>query len=271
MRRWLLLVAALVACDEEAPATPMTSATVSASAFVARVRLVYEAGSPLETARVADRLRKRLSSEDDVEIGGESIFVDVLEDKVAPIKKKLGGGRLDVYAFDDKADLGEPDAPIELRKDARGEYVVSPDRAKLVQYFAGARALTGPLFEGAAKPKLYRAYPVSGNSLRGEHAVRAAVRHAGSTTMLDVAFEGAGKSFVRWGSKQRVRFVLLVDGDVISTVQPEAEIEDGQLAFPVEARGDLATTLKVTRAIAEALHGVALSHAVKLAKEKPLR
>ncbi|HZO12116.1 MAG TPA: hypothetical protein VFB62_02630 [Polyangiaceae bacterium] len=267
MRRWLWLVTALVACDEQAPAPQEAAPTVSASAFVARVRLVYEAGSPLETARVAERLRKRLSSEGDVEIGGESIFVDVPENKVAAIKKKLGAGRLDVYALDEKADLGKPEEPVEVREG----YLVAPDRAKLVQHFAGARVLTGPLFEGAAKPKLYRAYPVSGNSLRGEHAARAAVRHAGSTTMLDIAFEGAGKSFVRWGSKQGVRFVLLVDGDVISTLQPEAEIEDGQLAFPIEQRGDLATTLKTTRAIAEALHGVALSHAVKLAKEKPLR
>jgi hypothetical protein len=240
---------------------------------VARTRLIYLPGSPLATAPVAAVFKKRLAGIGgaEIKIGGDVIHVDVKNEQVDAAKVALEGGRVDLYLFDDKADPfaanheehadkftveTESVATAEGRTSLR--FLVAPKdgRAALLAYIsplaAGARPLVGPFADG------YRSYfAQSGRSVRGEQL--ASAKADGDTLVL--GFESGGKSVLRWSSRDRARYLLAIDGDVVGTSQPEAEVKDGVLRVTVSSGAATA---------AAKIDGRALSHETLFEKAEPL-
>jgi hypothetical protein len=268
-------LALVVACgDDEHKGTISHGPSATASPHdVARTRLVYQPGSPLATAHVAAVFRKRLASirRADIKIGGDVIHVDVANDQLDAAKAALDGGRVDLYLFDEKADpfaakheehadkftvetesVATADGSTSLR------FLVAPKsgRAALLAYItpmaAGARPLVGPFAEGV------RSYfAEEGRSVRGEQL--ASAKAEGDTLVL--TFEGSGKNVLRWSSRARARYLLAIDGDVVGTSQPEAEVKDGVLRVPVSSGAATA---------AAKIDGRALSHETIFGKAEPL-
>jgi len=283
MRTGVVIVAAVMALagcgDDEHKGTisHSTSATGQTTTAIAYTRLIYNPGTPLATARVADVFRARLQpigvASSSVKIGGDIVHVDVPDSRLAAVKTALQGGRFDLYLFDDRLDpfatatethaskfevasetVQTKDGPTTLR------YLVAPAAAKvaLSQYIAShagsAKALFGPIAAG------YRSYFVqSGRSVRGELIDGAKASANGDS--LALTFVGSGKSFLRWSSNNRARYVALVDGEVVGTYEATKEISTGVLVVTVV--GDAA-------AMARALDGHALSHLTVLTETKAL-
>ncbi len=294
-----LAPAGLGGCDDNHDGTVSSGPELSPARSVVakrkgRVRLIYGPGGPLSSARVAGVIRKRLASlgipEKDIRIGGEQIHVDVPKDKVAAAKEALNGGRLEIYRFDDQADpFAQKTAEHAKRYTVKSEsmattagartlhYLVAPadQREQLLGYLSehttGAKGLVGPVYAGADTPTGLRSYFVQPSQpVRGELVRAAAAKETKGRVTLTLELEGQGKASVSWESKQRARFVLLMDGLVVATLQPASPVRDGKLAFPVADRGGPEATLAVAAALAKQVDGIAFSHQVTLDKERPL-
>jgi hypothetical protein len=129
------------------------------------------------------------------------------------------------------------------------------------------------VYAGESEPQRLRSYyvqPTSARRLRGETSTSAKAKAHGEGARLTLAFEGQGVSFVRWASKERARFVVLVDEQVIATSQPDAEIGHGKLELELEPQGSAAATLTAATAIANKIDGLALSREVRLEGKKQL-
>ncbi len=290
MRQWLLLCSAIAvaACSEKPQGTVSHGPEGAASAAARQlVRLVVEPGTPLSSQPVADAVRRRLAplglSDSDVEIAGADVHVYVGEALAVRARAALEGGRVDVLVADDAAPPAgeaEPGAPLAVESEsvsmASGpvtvRYVTAPvaERQALVAHVAtrGDTMRLGPLFRGSDEPSGYRTYAVlAKRGARGESVTRARALEEGQSVMLELGVTGGAKGLVAWQSKQRARFLLFANGEVLAAVQPEAPIEDGVLKFPIVARSSKAAALKVAHALAQELDGGrALANAVTVVR-----
>ncbi|MBW2454592.1 MAG: hypothetical protein JRI68_08780, partial [Deltaproteobacteria bacterium] len=198
--------------------------------------------------------------------------------------------RLEIYRFDDQADpFAQKTAEHAERYGVKSESVATPGGARTLRYLVaptdqreqllgylsehttGAKGLVGPVFAGAAKPTGLRSYFVQPSQpVRGELVKAAVAKEADGKVALELELEGQGKASVSWDSKQRARFVLLVDGLVVAAHQPRGPVKDGKLAFPVADRGGSEATLAFATALAKQLDGMAFSHLVTFVKERSL-
>lgn len=279
----LLVGVALVACsDDEHKGTVShgpTAAPTGTAAPTPRVRLVYSPKSPIATMRVAEIAKKRLAETGArVAIGGVTVDVEAPEDRRDAVKEAMSGGRLDLWlaAEDDlPADAGSDELPVktETLKTAAGpttrRFLEAPadQRDVLTQqaerHAGRAKVLLGP--SGARSGPLRTFLVEPSKHVRGEYVASArALQHAEGARLV-VTFDGAGRNFVRWESKQKNGFVLQVDGAVVGVTYASDEQKDGSLTFTLAG-----WSLEEVAALAKSLDGVALSHLTVLESEKRL-
>jgi len=287
MRRAILMLAAtalLIGCgDDDHKGSPSVGPAPSASAKEEpRVQLVYNPKTPIATARVASIFKRRLAAiglGDVVKIGGRHVHVNVPAVKVEEAKKALSGGRADVWLTTTTDPLGlldEPPKGLSLKEETvrlpKGETKIHflqgpPDkRAALTDLgdaAAGANVLTGLSFEGGATARTFLVQP--DRKARGEFVTDGEVEEIDGKPVLAVTFNAAGKSFVRWNTKQGERFVLQIDGEVVGTAHSDVEVKDGVLRFSVGGRTK-AQVAKLAEAIAKSR---AVSHEVELEEKAP--
>lgn len=293
-----MIAAAVSGCgDDEHKGTVSHGSASATSSPPAMTRLVVGPGSPLSSAPVAARIRERLLplgiDARHIKIGGDEIHVDVPSSKLVACKRALEGGRFDLHLFDDRADpfASSPQAHksrfevgSESVRDAEGKPAVrrflmgTPAErddlfAYLKEHAAGAMPALGPMSWGATQPQRLRSYYLQAGSARvsrGEQLAGARAERDGDEVRLALELVGSGASFVRWASKQRARFVVLVEGLVVGTSQPTSEIADGKLSVVIERRGNADATLADVHAMAKSIDAKALSHAVELRGERAL-
>jgi hypothetical protein len=268
-------------------AAPTTSAS---GAGAPKTLLVYAPGTPIASMRVAEVFKRRLGRKKigsaEVKVGGEVVHVHVPAEDVAKVERTLGGGRLELHVLDTEARAFGDTDPASYEPLVRREEVVTlKSGPKTVAFLSGsndqrdallartvkdqgsALALVGPLYD-AGKPAGFRSYLVDAERrVRGEMVASAKVESADGKASLALTFEGSGKSFLRWHSSQKERFVLRIDGNVIGTFSPDAPVTDGVLRVPFPSRGDDKTTVAAANKLAATLDGVALSHETVLKKK----
>lgn len=241
------------------------------------VRLVYQPKSPVATMRVAEIAKKRLEGMGaTIKIGGETIHVDVPSTQAAAAKKAMEGGRIDLWlaAADTLgADAGSEAIPLKSEEVSSSEgpktdrYLEAPPDAReellrQAEAHAGkARVLLGPSGDRGGPLRTFLVEP--GKTVRGEYVASAqALQHAEGARLV-LTFEGSGRNFVRWNSKQGARFVLQADGAAIATVASSDEVKDGSLTFVLSG-----WSFEDAKKLAEAIDGVALSHSTALEEER---
>ncbi|MEZ4445560.1 MAG: hypothetical protein R3B72_41175 [Polyangiaceae bacterium] len=246
--------------------------SVGSAAPVATTLLVYSPGTPIASMRVAEVFRKRLAAlsidAKQIRVGGEVVHVEIPSGQKQAVMNALAGGRLDVYAASARDPIGA------LGEDALGgmprktethagpegsvtsHFLLGPDAETLRKRAEGLDLGAKPLVGPASKPdEGFRTYLAdSSRQIRGEQVSAAAITSDGAAPRLSLTFEGNGRSFLRWSSKQKVALLVLIDGQVLARVTPDAEITDGVLSFPLTIDDAAAKKL------AAALDGVALSH-----------
>ncbi len=295
----LLCAVLVVACEDEggkksAPVEtrPRPSAT-AASAPTPELRLSYVVGSPLSTIRAAKAFKLRLASlgikERQIRVGASKIDIHVAKRQAAKVKEALANGRLELYLFDDVAD------PFSFKKkqhakhfEVKRESVVTAggnketilyllgkpnERKQLLAYLkkqeVSAKALVGPAYAGGASPVGLRSYYVQADrSARGELLKAARAKEKDGRPILELEFAASGVNFLRWNTRQRSRFIILVDGLVIGSAQPAKVIKDGVLTVELPKRKGALEDAK--HMAASLTGGKALSHLVKLKKEHAL-